>query len=551
MLFKNRLLISMQKTCKNCGVPFEITEEDQTFYAKIDVPEPTLCPHCRQQRRLVFRNDRKLYHRKCDLCGKETISMYDSDSPYKVFCQSCFWSDKWDPMDYGRAFDFSRPFFDQFAELMKAVPRISLMNKEAENAEYCNFSLKNKNSYLLMTCGRCQDSFYSKRSFDCIDICDSNNLIQCELCYECIDSTQCYNCTWLQNSSGCNDCNIGYNLKNCKSCFACFNLVGKSFCIKNQQYSPEEYAEKLVSLKENLSKEASEFYSSILSPRRFMNSLNTENCSGDSIFNSKNASYCFDAYGLEDCKFVCEATHMKDSYDVNNDDNSELVYEAIGSESNYLHRFSDICWWGKFITYCNLCFNNEYIFGCCGLKRKKYCVFNKQYSKEEYEILMAKIIEHMKSTGEWGEFFPIKLSPFAYNETVANDFYRLNQEVAEKNGIAWKNLDKNTFYEGPHISPPGDLNYDVKTVASAIYTCTISGRLYKITPQELLLYKKMSLPLPKKCPDQRYLERMQKKNPRALWQRACAKCGKQILTSYAPDRPEIVYCEECYLKEVY
>jgi hypothetical protein len=50
---------------------------------------------------------------------------------------------------------------------------------------------------------------------------------------------------------------------------------------------------------------------------------------------------------------------------------------------------------------------------------------NKQYTKEEYEKLLPKIIAHMKKTGEWGEFFPISISPFNYEETPAMDYYPL------------------------------------------------------------------------------------------------------------------------------
>ena len=31
----------------------------------------------------------------------------------------------------------------------------------------------------------------------------------------------------------------------------------------------------------------------------------------------------------------------------------------------------------------------------------------------------------------------------------------------------------------------------------------------------------------------------------------CDKCKTEIQTSYPPDRPEIVYCEDCYKQEVY
>jgi Zn ribbon nucleic-acid-binding protein len=63
------------KSCKNCNSSFEITDKDLEFYEKVSpsfngkkylIPSPTFCPDCRQQRRLTFRNERKLYKRKCD-----------------------------------------------------------------------------------------------------------------------------------------------------------------------------------------------------------------------------------------------------------------------------------------------------------------------------------------------------------------------------------------------------------------------------------------------------------------------------------------------------
>jgi hypothetical protein len=55
---------------------------------------------------------------------------------------------------------------------------------------------------------------------------------------------------------------------------------------------------------------------------------------------------------------------------------------------------------------------------------------NKQYTKEEYNILVPKIIEHMISTGERGEFFPPKYAPFGYNESLANEYFPLRQTEA-------------------------------------------------------------------------------------------------------------------------
>jgi hypothetical protein len=64
-------------------------------------------------------------------------------------------------------------------------------------------------------------------------------------------------------------------------------------------------------------------------------------------------------------------------------------------------------------------------------------------------------------------------------------------------------------------------------------------------------YRKHNLPIPKRHPDQRHLDRMALRNPRKLFDRKCDKCEKDIKTTYSSDRSEIVYCEECYNKEVY
>jgi hypothetical protein len=49
-----------------------------------------------------------------------------------VYCHECWWSDKWDAIKYGQKFDFNRPFFDQFQELLQKCGRSAslLVQKE-------------------------------------------------------------------------------------------------------------------------------------------------------------------------------------------------------------------------------------------------------------------------------------------------------------------------------------------------------------------------------------------------------------------------------------
>ena len=117
----------MTTQCINCSKTFNIELDDQAFYDKVNVPAPMLCPDCRMQRRLAWRNERFLYQRTCDSCHKPIVSIYAPNSTItKVYCGNCWWSDTWDALDYGRDFDFNRPFFEQFAELMHEVPHVNL-----------------------------------------------------------------------------------------------------------------------------------------------------------------------------------------------------------------------------------------------------------------------------------------------------------------------------------------------------------------------------------------------------------------------------------------
>src|SRR3989339_1282894 len=137
------------KNCQNCKKDFTIETEDFNFYEKIKVPPPTFCPECRLVRKMVFRNERSLYKRKCDLCQKDAFSMYPAGTKFPVYCHDCWWSDKWDPLSYGRDYNFNKFFFEQFKELYNSVPKASLIHYPPnENVTWSNFIRRGKNIYL-------------------------------------------------------------------------------------------------------------------------------------------------------------------------------------------------------------------------------------------------------------------------------------------------------------------------------------------------------------------------------------------------------------------
>ncbi|MFH1284851.1 MAG: hypothetical protein ABIH78_04695 [Candidatus Peregrinibacteria bacterium] len=531
--------------CQQCKQGFEIREWDKEFYEKIAVPFPKNCPECRMIRRFMERNPKTLYYRKCDLTGKQTLSQYHRNQSFPVYSPEAWWSDDWDALDRGRDFDFNKPFFEQFLELKNKTPHLALFNivGTIENSDYNNCTGYLKNCYLIAESDYDEECYYSNLLKKCNFVVDCSVCYEDELCYECVDCTGCYN---LLCSQDCQNCRDSYFLKNCTSCsdcIGCINQRQKQYMIFNKQHSKEEY-EKLKAQfplhatagVEKLGEECSKFF--LTQPRERVVAEQNENSIGDHLFNSKNAYHCFDCTDIEDCAYCAKLSlSVKSSMDYNSwGDKSELIYQSSGCGDNcYNLKFCTNCTTNMSnCEYCAGCFSCSDCFGCVGLKKQQYCILNKKYSKDEYHELKGKIIKYMQQTGEYGEFFPVDICPFGYNETMVMDAFPETVESAVSKGLKW-------YEEG---------QAGMKPQTSELLTCDC-GRNYKIISQESDFYKKLQIPVPEKCPSCRHKARMTKRNPLKLWQRSCAKCGVGLESSYAPDRPEVVLCEKCYLKEVY
>src|SRR3989338_5592517 len=557
---------SQVKTCQNCKKDFTIEPNDFGFYEKINVPPPTFCPECRLQRRLVWRNDLSFYNRSCDLCRKKIISLYHPEKPLTVYCNKCWWSDKWDPKSYGKDIDFSRSFFEQYRELQDKVPLLSLFNDDgvgSVNCEYTQNTTFPKNCYMGAMTWFSEDIMYyyviagpeTRNVLDSMDIFHYSQVI-----YDSIFLEHSYNCRSCYYSTGLNDCSFCYDCKGCSNCFMCVNLRQKKYCIKNKQYTKEDYEKILESYhldtysgNEKAKKEFTEFLSTQI--RRFANIRNSTNCTGDALLNCKNTKDSFFARGCENARFLWRSNEIKDSYDLTPSGKCSECYEGLTPDHDYRALFSIYSLKSQEIAYVENCHSSKYLFGCSGIKHCQYCILNKEYSKEEYFKLKDRLIKHMKEIGEYGEFFPSSMSHFGYNETMAQEYFPLSKEEAIKKGYKWwdkiqKTTDKGTL----EIDEIPDSILDVKeSILNEVLTCVECKRNYKIVQNELIFYKKHSIPIPRKCFYCRNSERLKFENPFKLWRRHCMKkgCENKFETNYAPDRPEIVYCQKCYQQEVY
>lgn len=567
-----------KKICRLSGQEFFVTDKDLEFYDKISpnfdgkkfqIPTPTLCPDERQRRRMAFRNELKLYHRKCDKTGNQIISIYSSDKPYTVYDQKVWWWDDWSANEYGRDFDFSRPFFEQFRELQLSVPRVNLFAKNCENAEFTNHTDHIKNSYLSVDVADSEYIYYSRWILNSRNCFDCYRLENCELCYQSQYSIDSYWLRYCLLCYNCSDCMLCENMKNCQNCMLCYWLIGKQYHIMNQEYSPTEYAQKRRDILTQMSSNITDvlwFFKkfSLQFAHQALILRNTENVFWDMIDNSKLVVESFDISNAENLKYCYEATWIKDSYDVfESGFNCEQQYECYASNRTSFSSFCTIGYDNSFNWYSDLCNNSQHCFSCIGLRKQHHCILNKNYSVHEYESLCGRIIEHMQSTGEWGEFFPHTLSPFCYDETVAAEHFPLSETEVREKWWKWKGEEETSSYHGPYYTTLPAREYNEKLVGyetaqknidallNGILECQVTKKPFKIIKQELVFYIENDLPIPDSHPNQRHLQRLAQRNPRTLHERTCAECGEKMITTYSPERTEKVVCEKCYHKLVY
>jgi len=479
--------------------------------------------------------------------------------------------------------DPARPFFDQFKELQSKVPRVALLGKNSVNSEYTNHCADNKNVYLSF------DTFYSENSFylsNCWaptkDSCDVNlSYSGGEFLYECFHverSFKCEFCILVEDSINCKYC---FDCTNCQDCFLSWNLRNKKYCFLNEQLTKEEYEKELQELDLGSYEERRKLYekwTDIIreeAVHRYAQIVKSENVSGDVIHNSRNVKNGYYIYDSDNVRYSVIAL-AKDSMDMFSVGlgATDLVYEshALTDASNV--KFCHLSYENAYIEYSDSCHNSQNLFGCIGLRKGEYCILNKQYSKEEYERKKGELIERMKTNGEYGEFFPASLSPFGYNETHGDIYMPMKKEEALRRGFNWQ--DNVLITKGKGTLSPEEMPDNIKDVPDSIskeaLTCVSCERNYNIISPEIEFYKRMNIPVPRLCPDCRYRRRISLRPPRKVWHRKCqcagtksengvytnttkhqhgeGKCPNEFETSYAPERKEIVYCEQCYQNEV-
>ena len=546
------------KNCQNCKKDFIIEPDDFAMYEKFDLPSPVMCPQCRTKYLLAFWVFGRFRIGKSALSGKTIITVFPESVPFPIYDRTEFVSDAWDPLTYGRDYDQSRPFIDQFIELQSVVPHPHQTGIKNVNSDWTDDMWESKDAYLSRSGLHLESVSYGYRILNCKNSIDITMCWDLERSYDCLYCFKSYNLNYSFNCRDCMDSFFLYDCRNCQNCFMSWNLRNQKYCILNQPYSKEGYFKKLEEY--NLASHSSvetlkkEFWQHIREDATHRQDYNLQavNSPGNFLNNDRNCYQCYFIEDSENCRhsFRGRSKETIDSTGILDCEKCALEVQTSYDYNNLCCLYSNNC---RFSSYLDVCEECEYCFGCVGLRKKKYCILNKQYTKEVYEILVEKIKSDMKKRGEWGNFFPLSSAYYGYNLSLGQMMFPMSKEEAIKFGAKWE---ENVEPHYENITSGDDLPDTIAEVKDDVIKqrilCPETKLSYNITKEELAFYREHNIPLPRRHFDWRTLDRFKPFSLMITPQKGtCYFCKKKIEHYYSPELGfEKIACLECYQREV-
>ncbi len=548
----------MNKVCTSCNEKFEITDRELLMYEKVNLVIPDICVQCRWKHHMAFWPFGKFRTGQSDLSGERLITILPENARYPIYTSKEWWSDAWDPMDYEQDYNSNRSFFEQLKELQEKVPRPHQQGAQNVDCDWCDDAWESKNCYLSRSTLRAENLLYGYRAIDIKDSADISHVFNLDQCYDCGYCFSSYNLLFSKNCRDCIDSSFLFDCRNCSNCFMSWNLRGKSYCIENVQYTKEEYMKKMKSINLGSYTELQKFknqYKEILKNNAVHKenfNIKTYDSFGTYMTNCNNCTNVFCWEESENCVNCLRGLKAKDCIDLTGCWSIQVSGNNSCCTNAYDLKGSIWCDGARYSEYCDECLEVDYCFGCVGLRKKKYCILNRQYTKEEYENLKEKIIIDMKERGEYGQFPPYSLGLLPYNlSTAAIYFPEVTKDYVVERGGYWEESESKTI-EGMTTNELPDLISDIdSSISKQALICPITGWRYNISEAELTFLKNKNIALPRVHFDVRTKDRLMPMSQTRSEAYVCTYCEKSIMAYYPKSWGyERIACEECYLKEI-
>ncbi len=547
----------MKKTCAVSGKEFEISEQEIALRKKLGIEGlPEVTPQIRFRNLGAFWQHWNLHKRKCDFSGKSIISVFSEHCPYPVWHKD-EWIKHADPP--GVDFDENKEVFPQMWEFFQKSVIPHNTGTGNENCEYTDDWYYSKNGYLCHSGNKCEDTRYCYGVTSLKDCFWSTVSFDSEICADLINSTNCFESFYLFNCRNVQNSAFLYNCRNCSNCLFCFNLRNKEYCFGNQQLTKEEFEKKKAEWNfssQKIYQKAKEYFNEMMESMAFHRAVEidkSENTSGNHLSNCKDCVECFMTLKHENCVHdVFSGPNSLGTLDSLGTIGGQWCYSSILPVYCYEAKFCFTTDHSKFVEYSAFLKNCEYCFGCCGLVGKKYHIFNKPYSEAEYFALKEKIIAHMKSTEEYGQFFPGYFAANPYEESWASFHFPLSREEQKERRFRLQENEEGKNENYASVSEIPDSSHDVSLdITQKVFWDEKAKKPFQIQKADIEFTQKLNIPLPNEF----YISRIQD-NFRWLFfdgslrKTTCGKCNAEIETNWPEKYDGRILCEKCYLDTI-
>ncbi|MDA1038388.1 MAG: hypothetical protein O2877_01725 [bacterium] len=549
-----------EKTCAALGTKWNMDEEEIAMYRKFNVPPSKFAPITRMK--LIkgsFCAFDMWYNKHADT-GEPLVSTTHPATGVKVL-PDAEWFNR-DFVELGVDVDIARSIHDQLYELSRVVPLAAHYNYVLPENSLAFISFGDQDSYFVLAC-KSKRTYYAMNGDnieDSAEIVLSENIRNS---YNVVHSKRIFNCRFVRESFDCMNSDFIFDCRNTEFCFGATNQRNKKYLWFNEQLSEEEWEQRFADVdlsswkvREEYLKKFQDLVADSVWPENF--NLNTENCTGEYIQDSTNVKESY--YINSGCRDLTSCTF---AFGLQSHDCAYMA-APIGSSDCYYGIGANECSGAKFalsivsrcidVEFCSSCFDCENLFGCVGLRKKKFCIFNKQYTEEEYWKKLDEIKSSMLERGEYGDFPSMKHSTQHWSGSGAKLVYDATEEECLKLGAA-EFESSSMGAEGPEIDRASIRKMDGipdtadDTLLGSPYFDDQFGRRYGYLKPELALYTKLKIAPPRSHPTRRIYELYDEMNKAVYKEDTCKKCSKNLTVALNKKYTERnIYCMTCYLE---
>jgi len=557
-------LVPGERICALTGEKWTMTDEEIGWYKKFNVPPSARSPLTRMRILSGFMNGFQWWWQKHLETGKPVLSYVHPSSGLKVLPDQ-----EWLTKDFssiGLEYDIRKSFFEQFRKLQINVPLKATNNTVEPEHSMALGSKGDIDSYFVADGGRNRECFFTLFSAMSERSAEVHNTLQAVDSYHINDAFNVHHSQYASDLRALSNSAFAFIASDCSDCFGVAIRKHKKNLFFNEQLTEEEYNKRRGaidlgrrSVVEDWKKKFYELLSKDIVWPQNMN-WNEEGCEGEYLVGARDARFCYACVKTPINLFYAAFTtnETRDSaFVVGTNDISEC-YQCSFVEWSSKCSFSYSLIRCQSMEYCFECKECENCFGCVGLQHKKFHIFNRPYSEEEYWKQVDELKCAMLERGEYGEFFPLNFSPVYFLQSASAMYWLSGEKEAKQLGAA--------IYDPSSADAIGEDRVDIDKARSSNEIpdsidevgddwCGVPirdealGRYFTFLKPEIALYKKLRIAPPNKHFIRRVAEMIQEANSAVFVDSTCGKCGKKMMISVNKTFPERkIYCIECFNK---